>query len=400
MKPGESVATPADLLPFDGSQLVARHAPGTGTRHQQDQAARLARVRDDLRSWAERFWLPQRHIDRAAYFTVVSTPLELPFEQVKALAETIFWIYVFDDYLDQRSANRQVLPQVEHDLCRVITALAPDSCGGFSPGRARQHPHPPATSSLVDELALVVASAGVHRRPLELQSRDQFAAAEHEALTAGIRDALGSLLALLDGCWRDLSSRVERGDFRRRLVSRQIARCMASMRREFEWNIRLAGQQELPSFNMYMMTGSVSIGMHAVAAVVASYERDAESAWRTGWAAIDTAGRIIRLANDLATYPRELAEGKLSSLTLIMAQPGRPDADAAANVIRQSLHQLTEFFGYLCRSPVESGILPFYVRHIVAFAVAAYRREEEATPAAQIGEPKREDEMVKEDPTS
>ena len=399
MKPNGSVATPAASHPFDGSQMVARHAPGTGTRHQQDQAARLIRVAEELRSWAERFWLPQRHIDRAAYYTVVSTPLELPFEQVKALAETIFWIYVFDDFLDQRSATLQSRPQVEHDLCRITTALAPE-VWGVSPGRARRRPHPPATSSLVDELASVVASAGHHGRPLELQSRDQFADIEHEALTAGIRDALGSLLALLDDCWQDLSSRAETRVFRHRLVRRQIARCMASMRREFEWNVRLADQRELPSFDMYMMTGSVSIGMHAVAAVVASYERDAERSWRTGWVAIDTAGRIIRLANDLATYPRDLAEGKLSSLTLMIEQPGRPDADAAANVIRQSLHQLTDFFGYLCRPPVESGVLAVYLRHIVAFAVAAYRREEEATPAAQIGERKREDDTVAEEPTS
>lgn len=345
-----------------------------------DRGARLSRVGQDLRTWADRFSLPRQHIDRAAYYTVVSTPLELPFGRVTALAETIFWIYVFDDFLDRRSATEESLPQVDQDLRLITAALSPGLY--ISPIRTRRRPHLPATLNLLDELQALIASAGLAGRQPERRLREPLTDGESEASTAGIRDALASLLAHLENCWRDLSTRPEARQFRGCLVRRQIARCMASMRREFEWNVRLAGQLELPSLDMYMMTGSVSIGMHAVAAVAASYERDAERAWRKNWAAIDTAGRIIRLANDLATYPRELAEGKLTSLTLVLDQPGHIEMDEAADVIRQSLHQLTGFFAYVGRSPSEWEVLPFYLRHVVAFAVAAYREEEEGASAA------------------
>ena len=106
MKSDRGAPTPTASRPFDGSQLIARHAPGTGTRHQKHQAVRLSRVGQDLRTWADRFSLPRRHIDRAAYYTVVSTSLELPFERVTALAETIFWIYVFDDFLTGGALSR------------------------------------------------------------------------------------------------------------------------------------------------------------------------------------------------------------------------------------------------------------------------------------------------------
>jgi hypothetical protein len=367
--------------PFDGTQLVARHAPGTATGHQKRQAARINQLGQALRDWADRFSLPHRHIDRAAYYTVVSTPLELPLEQLTALAETIFWIYVLDDFLDQRSATPETLLQLDRDLCPITAALSLDLY--VRSGRAGRRPHPAMTSSLLEELYSVVTSS-------RLRGCD--GDRERVALREGIREALSSLLAHLEGCWRDLSTRAEIHRFRHCLVRRQIARCMASMRREFEWNVRLAGRQDLPSFNTYLMTGSVSIGMHAVAAVVASYERDAARAWQRSWAGIDTAGRIIRLANDLATYPRELAEGKMSAISLIPDQPGRSGIGEAADVVRQSLHELTKFFGYVCPPPTEWTVLPFYLHHIVGFALAAYRQEEETASAALTGERGRDDE--------
>jgi hypothetical protein len=367
-------------------------------RHQKGQAARLGQVGQELRDWADRFSLPHQHVDRAAYYTVVSTSPQLPVEQVTALAETIFWIYVFDDFLDQRSATKDSQLQVDHDLCRIVSVLAPEL--SITPGNTVRK-HPPATASLLEELAGMVASTGRGDRLPACQRPDQ--SGLHDVLTVGVSDALQSLLAHLDYCWRDLSTQASTYRFRRRLVRRQIARCMASMRREFAWNVQLIHQRELPSLASYLMTGSVSIGMHAVAAVVTSYERDAERAWRKGWAAIDTAGRIIRLANDLATYPRELLEGKVSSITLILDRHGHslpgggklhpqsyPALDEAAADIRQSLQQLTDFFGYVCPAPAEPGVLTFYLQHIVAFALAAYRQEEAAAPTTPSGEPEQE----------
>ena len=100
----------------------------------------------------------------------------------------------------------------------------------------------------------------------------------------------------------------------------------------------------------------------------------------------------MRLANDLATYRRERAEGKLTSLTLMLGELGSPPAGAdpvsdgelerAAGVLRESLRQLIAFFGFTSNQLAEFPILRFYLRHVVAFALAVYAGEEKSASAS------------------
>lgn len=380
-------STPPVVAAFNWSRVVAAHSPGSETRQQRRQSARLRWLQRDLTRWARRYSLPVEHAQRAAYFTVVATAVTSPVDQVTAVARTIFWIYVLDDFLDRREATVKGLGAIDRDLGAILTPLR----------RGLELPRRPRTVNLLGELLAATSTSSPSRRPASAVRPTGRIDQGEEDLSFHLEEALAGLLMWLDRSWGVLSRRSEALDYRRTLVCRQVARCMASMRREFTWNVQLAshaasGAPGEPSLGVYLTTGSVSIGMLAVAAVVTSFELEPRRAWGRGWAAIDTAGRIVRLANDLATYRRERAEGKLSSLTLMLGELGSPPAGAdpvsddelerAAGVLRESLRQLIAFFGFTSNQLAEFPILRLYLRHVVAFALAVYAGEEKSASAS------------------
>jgi hypothetical protein len=361
--------------------LVREQRPGKTTRRQRRQAARLLEVRAVLAGWAARHSLPVDHVDQAAYFTIVSTRPDQRIDRVTALAETIFWIYVFDDFLDQRVESPR---QIDLELGELLAPLRPYLGMRRLPDRPYLR-RPPATSqaNLLDEL--LARTMGAVQSPA---GRSDSGSGE-----LGLREALYSLLGQLEAVWRGLTGRSQEAaenQYRRRLVCRQLARTIASMRREYAWNRELGSaadpDRRLPARSAYLQNGAISIGMYAVAAVAASYEHERALGhrWQEGLAAIDAAGRIVRLANDLDTYHRETGEGKLSSVTLMLQALGSPilgldpetsvEVERAKQVVGASLSQLIDYFEMTVRRLEEGAWLAFYLEHVVAFALVAYGR--------------------------
>lgn len=373
---------------FAAAALVAEQRPGQETSYQQRQSARLLGLRRRLEQWANQHSLPLAHVEQAAYFTVVSTRPDESHLQAVALAETIFWIYAFDDYLDQHPVTSSLV-EIDRELSRVLAPLR-GQVEELGTG-TRRHWRSPA-ASLLGELMPATSWA----RARSSQAPDS-PGGDRVVLVSGLGEALYSLLSSLDELWAQAPERRPAGvRYRRRLVASQLARCVASMRREYGWNLQLTGYRSqqtqlvaglddwLPALSLYLLNGAVSIGMYAVAAVVASFESSAGRAWHDGLASIDAAGRIIRLANDLATYPRELTEGKLSLVTLLLGErgdlPGSYSHDGdllgeAAAVIRESIEQWTDFFVYTSSRLPAGSALRFYLEHVVASALVAYGHE-------------------------
>ena len=226
-------STPPVAAAFDWSRVVAAHSPGNETRQQRRQSARLRRLRRDLTRWARRYSLPVEHAQRAAYFTVVATAVSLPVDQVTAVARTIFWIYVLDDFLDRREATVRALGAIDRDLGAILTPLR----------RGLELPRRPRTANLLGELLAATSTSSPSRRPasaLRPTGRIDQGDQGEEDLSFHLEEALAGLLIRLDRSWGVLSRRSEALDYRRMLVCRQVARCMASMRREFTWNVQLA----------------------------------------------------------------------------------------------------------------------------------------------------------------
>jgi hypothetical protein len=329
------------------------------------------------------------HVNQAAYFSIVSTRPEQRSEQVTALAETILWIYVLDDFLDQR---QPVTPprQIELELGELLAPLHPHLGARRAGGRSHRTSGEP---NLLDSLLASTRSAA--RLPVDYRVADRITS-EVEVLL-GLQEALYSLLDRLLVVWTELTGRSRmavENQYRLRLVCRQLARTMASMRREQEWNIDLASAGDLsglriPTAYSYLQNGAISIGMYAVAAVAASFDRQDRRppplwSWQESLAAIDTAGRIVRLANDLDTYRRETGEGKLTSVSLMLHALGYPllgldpetsaEVEEARRVLGESLQRMTGCFAERLRSLPPESCLAFYLEHVVAFALAAYGR--------------------------
>jgi hypothetical protein len=121
--------------------------------------------------------------------------------------------------------------------------------------------------------------------------------------------------------------------------------------------------------------------MPAVASAVSGFEPHPRHRWRTAWRAIVAAGRIVRLANDLHTYEADVDEGKVSAITIRLRDLGcapfghdprtsREVRQAQAWVSNDLAHGIADFSRLHTALP--PGPLSYYLRHVVAFALAVY----------------------------
>jgi hypothetical protein len=373
-------ATASEPISFDWRSLVEAKKPGAKSESQQRQAMRFKGIYGELAAWAERYGISREHLEESACYGTVCTDFETPQGRAVALAKTICWIYQLDDFLDRQDVARLAcapdearatldiaLGAVFRPLTRV---LPPETLGGlgFSLGGTEKTLDP----RLAKDAAI-------------------------------LRGALISLLRDLAGEWARLPWALMRQRTRRALVAEQLVECAAAMRREILWSIGFArvardGAEAaaLPSFAVYLQNGAVSIGMPAVAAVAASFEERPRHAWRIALATMLAGGNVVRLTNDLHTYFADVDEGKVSSVTLRLAELGLPpsglDPDASAEVraaqtsIERDLAQSVSAFAY-GQEGLPVGPLAYCVRHAVAFALAVYgdgsrfRREQPAVAA-------------------
>jgi hypothetical protein len=347
---------------FDWRTLVQEARPGGATEGQRQQAARFARIRQDVQRWADALGVSHEHLEESSFYAVACTPPGAAHEQAVALAVSVYWIYLLDDFLDRRDfaslaaeSDRAMRAALDRELLAILAPLI-----AIAAGRAPRN-----------DVAGTPSSPGD--------------AGEDTAMTADtLRAALVSVLTALEVVWRSAPGGERAMRSRRLLIAREFAACAAAMRREIGWNTALAHDPRdprLPAFADYLAGGAVSIGMPAVAAVVASFEAEPDAAWSAGRDAIAAGGRVVRLTNDLHTYFADIAEGKVSAITLRLRELGyAPDASRAeaGDEVHQAQASVGEdlarevaAFGRAC-GRLRAGPLGHCIRHAVAFALAVY----------------------------
>ncbi len=372
------------LTAFDWRALVEAKKPGAKSESQQRQALRFKRIATELAAWAEEYGISREHLEESACYGTVCTDFETPQGQALALAKTICWIYQLDDFLDRQ------------DVARL--AAAPDEARAVLDA---------ALGAVFRPLAHVLDEQTLRGLGFALGEATPLLAPRVAEEAAVLRRALLALLRDLAGEWARLPWALRRRRARRALVAEQFAECAAAMRHELLWNIAFARpgngadgadiaarSAALPSFAAYLQNGAVSIGMPAVAAVAASFEERPGGAWKRTLATILAGGNVVRLTNDLHTYFADVDEGKVSSVTLRLAELGLPpsglDPDASAEVreaqtsIEHDLARSVGAFAY-GQGLLAEGPLAYCVRHAVAFALAVYgdgSRFRRAEPAA------------------
>ncbi len=348
--------------PFDWPAIVEACRPGGKTESQQRQALRFQRVRADLARWAEQRGLSGEHIEESAFYATVCAAPGAPDRGAEepahgrtlGLALIVFWIYLLDDFLDRRD----------------VAALARAARGSAVP------------ADLVRDLRTALAPLRIHH----VGNGGHRGEGEGEGEALRVAGALRDVLDLLDAEWARLPGNGGRGAnrFRRQLVTRQLELCAAAMLREVAWNIAFArdsGGRGLPAYADYLRNGTVSIGMPAVAATAASFEPRPRGAWKLAYLAVAAGGAVVRLTNDLHTYFADVAEGKVTAVTLRLHALGfapaghDPDSSPEVRVAQTFLSRdLAAAVGAFASGQVElpDGPLALCVRHAVAFALAVY----------------------------
>jgi hypothetical protein len=352
---------------FDWRLLVQERRPGDQTPEQQRQAQRFARIRQETRHWAEAHGLSLEHLDESAFYATVATSSERRHEQALALAQVVYWIYLLDDLLDRRDfkqlaglAPETVDATLDVELAAILRPLVP-----FAGQREVQR-------------------WGLHWEPASIGTADGPLPPVPLEACAQLSTVLESLLETLRVEWAHLPTGWRHLAARQRLVARELALCAAGMRQEILWNVTFARHPEylaLPSLESYLHGGEVSIGMPAVAAVMASFEQDPSRAWQRGLKAILAGGRVVRLTNDLHTYFADVEEGKVTAVSIGLHELGYratgldPETSgevrhAQEHLVRELTHAIGAFAGRYTQ--MIEGPLSCCVRYAVAFALAVY----------------------------
>jgi hypothetical protein len=294
--------------------------------------------------------MSEEHLGEAAFYGALVAPPDATTAACHIIAEVVTWIYVVDDVLD-----RDLAQMMRDDPARADSFLA----------------------ALMGPASRLLSTKVAHRSGLPRG----VAAATEAVATEAVQSSLAGLLRDADETWCEASG-PEQGAESSRRVAFELMRCVATMRQELLWNNALAAQRALPSVEDYLRNGEVSIGMFAVAASVAALEKRPAGAWREAGIAMQAAGRVIRLANDIGTWEPDIAAGKLSIISLLAAQrkarrhaislaPDALFAQVRADAARAYLRPAIERFAK-ARRRLSEGPLRYYLTQIVSFALAVY----------------------------
>jgi hypothetical protein len=369
----EQASPPSAASSFDWQTLVAEKKPGSKTESQRQQALRVRGILSDLQAWAQQRGLPSEHVEESAFYAVVSTHPATPDSRALVLATVVFWIYLLDDFLDRRDIASLVssapggvgLAELDRDLGTILAPLEFDRAA-VSLWRERPPQHRPLAGNA-----------------------DSRPSPDAQRLARTLMD----ILAALEAEWAHMPGAWRWRRVRRALVARHFAACAVAMRQELLWNAAFArerGGRALPTFKAYLRNGTVSIGMPAVAAVAASFEPHPRRTWRRAHALIAAGGDVVRLTNDLHTYYADIAEGKVTSITirrwalanatdsedaqhapLDWGAETSPEVRAAQASLSADLARAAAAFGQ-AQAGVSDGPLAYCARHAVAFALAVY----------------------------
>ena len=262
----------------------------------QDTASQLhvfdlsARAAQTLYRWAARYPLIRRV---RVWPLALSVAAAAPFSDVDALISTArlsLWVFTLDDLFDEERVPRD-------NLMRRAERYQAIAAGQ-------------ATSTARDSLAIALREV-----------RDDLA-------RYPLFEALGDEWA------RALGGTIE------------------GMTREYEWRLRYRHDRAagLPSYEEYLDAGLYSIGgpPHIWAALISTNDPSTVDYLPHLRRMERVASTCIRLANDLQSYEKELAEGKINALVLL----SQVDPSADANAIRTAYRKAEE----RVRSDIATGL--------------------------------------------
>lgn len=173
-------------------------------------------------------------------------------------------------------------------------------------------------------LFLVDASFDEHLHDASQDELDHHLAALLITPQLQLRPHPSSCAERLHNAYRDLvRSGVFRGTHRIERTSSFLNHLLHGMYQEAVWSHAFARSRQVPPFTDYMVTGAATSGIHILAAAITS-----DHEWTSLESVIQQTAYLMRVANDLSTYDKERAEGKLSAMDIITQSMALPVAGA------------------------------------------------------------------------
>ena len=258
----------------------------------------------------------------------LSVAAAAPFANLQAIIDTArvsVWIFALDDLFDEMDLPQAELVQHANTFANIL----------------RGRPETEPASELSDMLMIVKARLASYPLYEQLGSRWQ------EAL-------IGTIEAMLQ---------------------------------ENEWRLEYQeyGAAVLPSSESYLECGRKSVGgpPHMWAAILTANDESAVSHTGKLRTMIDYSSSIVRLANDLQTYERELREGKLNSLIILsnlQSSEGlatNSSLNAARLFVRSQITEFLARLNELNQSPgSESGMAEIAVIRIAQYVAEFYQEHD------------------------
>ena len=351
---------------FNWPEIVAQAKPGSGSAARQQLLLNLV---TDLSQWADHYQLTEPRRQVSAYTAAVIIPPDGSVEMGQLIARYIMWVFDLDGFIDRL------------DFARLKLDTAPAKLAYLD----RQLSH--ILKPLYQAGYLKIEQTESWGLPGEVALPDELPELEAPALRLS--------LALADLCQKLAAGQIPQ--FGVANFNEQVARMSGAMRRELaqSFGYQESGSiKELPNLESYLANSKFSIAVSSVEAIAACYEKAPQTAWQSCAGVLDSGAKVIRLANDLGNYWSELAERKINSLTVALAelgfapmgdyQEGSPEvAQARQSVggwLQAELKLFAEGLSDLAQAQNQEGPLLYSLQNTVAFALAMFEKGDYIEP--------------------
>ena len=352
-------------LSFDWRDIVAQRKASMHTSTGREQHAIIAQMTEDIQIWLHSHNLSTKRADTIAYTGVIGTPEPTDYEQAMVLAKFASLIFRIDEYFDT-CPSRPFDPKDPIGQLWYIDRMT------FPLSQVLLE-----SKHFLNHLSQSDSEAQMFQFPTKLAKTTHYNALPQESIY--LSKALRDFILTLIKTWSPVAQWPHEWSLQN--VISEFAIALKAMSNEVYQNFRFYDTNKLPSLESYLEQAHLSICLRPGGAIAAGFEEFPQMAWARWVGAMEVAGRVVRLANDLGSLERELEEQKVTSITITLAELGNdPTARYELNsreilraraIVQERLDQeLDQLARRIARTP--SGPLADYVINCTAFTIAMY----------------------------
>ncbi|NOK58696.1 MAG: hypothetical protein GFH27_549301n276 [Chloroflexi bacterium AL-W] len=352
-------------LSFDWRAIVAQRKASMHTSIGREQPAIITQMTEDIQFWLHSHNLSTQRANTIAYTGIIGTPEPTDYDQALLLAKFASLIFRIDEYFDTCPSRPFDPKDPIGQLWYIDRMIFPLSQVLLESKHFLKH------------LSQADHSSHLFQFPTRMTKTTHYNSLPQESIY--LSKALRDFILTLIKTWSPVSQWPHEWCLQN--VISEFAIALKAMSNEVYQNFRFYDTNKLPTLEHYLEQAHLSICLRAGGALAAGFEEFPQMAWARWVGAMEVAGRVVRLANDLGSLERELEERKVTSITITLAELGydptapydvnSPEITHAKAIVQERLDaELDQLARRIARTP--AGPLADYVINCTAFTVAMY----------------------------